>query len=89
MERPRKKNAEKTSRNIAADEYVHDTKGVALNWDGKRDRYNGFDAEDYGRVVARFEKAETLKQEVAKKKVRTITNRLPRHQPRFGPSVPE
>jgi len=48
VERPRKKNAEKTSRNIAADEYVHDTKGVALNWDGKRDRYNGFDAEDYG-----------------------------------------
>ena len=51
--------------------------------------HGGFDAEDYGRVVSRFEKAETLKQEVAKKKVRTDANRLPRHQPRFEPSLHE
>ena len=28
-----------------------------MGFDGKRDRYNGFDAADYGRVVDRYEKA--------------------------------
>ena len=66
VERPRKVGAHKTNKNIAADELIQD--GVDLNFDGKRDRYNGFDASDYSRVVDRFERAEQLKQEVAKKK---------------------
>ena len=66
VERPRKAGAAKTGKNIAADELIQ--ADVDLNYDGKRDRYNGFDASDYSRVVDRFDKAEALKQEVAKKK---------------------
>ena len=56
----------KDGKNIAADELVQDQ--IALGFDGKRDRYNGYDAEDYGRVVDRYEKAEALKAEVAKRR---------------------
>ena len=66
VERPRKMGAAKTGKNIAADELVQDQ--IALGFDGKRDRYNGYDAEDYGRVVDRYEKAEALKAEVAKRR---------------------
>lgn len=66
VERPRKRGASKTGKNIAADELVQDQ--IALGFDGKRDRYNGFDAADYGRVVDRYEKAEALKAEVAKRR---------------------
>jgi pre-mRNA-processing factor SLU7 len=69
VERPRKVGAQKTNKNIAADELVQDGHvAESLNFDGKRDRYNGFDASDYSRVVDRFERAEQLKSEVAKKK---------------------
>ena len=66
VERPRKAGAVKTGKNIAADELLQDR--IALGFDGKRDRYNGYDAEDYGRVVDRYERAEALKAEVAKKR---------------------
>ena len=69
VERPRKMGAAKTGKNIAADELVQDQ--IALGFDGKRDRYNGYDAEDYGRVVDRYEKAEALKAEVAKRRIGT------------------
>ena len=67
VERPRKMGAAKTNKNIAADELVQDAIDD-LGFDGKRDRYNGFDAADYSRVVERFEKAEKIKEEAAKKK---------------------
>ena len=66
VERPRKRGASKTGKNIAATNFVRDQ--IALGFDGKRDRYNGFDAADYGRVVDRYEKAEALKAEVAKRR---------------------
>jgi len=66
LERPRKVGAAKTNKNIAADELVQAP--VDLNFDQKRDRYNGFDASDYSRVVDRFERAEKLKEEAAKKR---------------------
>ena len=66
VERPRKVGAAKTNEKIAADEYVQ--KDVTLGFEQKRDRYNGFDASDYSRVVDKFERAEKLKEEAAKKK---------------------
>mmetsp|Transcript_15673 Transcript_15673/g.38031 ORF Transcript_15673/g.38031 Transcript_15673/m.38031 type:complete len:587 (+) Transcript_15673:211-1971(+) len=82
-ERPRTVGAVRSNKNIAGDELVQ---SVELNWDGKRDRYNGFDSSDYSRVVDRFERAEQLKQEVAKKKE---LERAYRKAHRGGGDVPD
>jgi len=66
MERPRKIGAKKSSKDIAADEYVQPD--LKLGFESKRDRYNGFDADDYSRVVERYEAADALKQKLAKQK---------------------
>ena len=66
VERPRAVGANKSQRNIAADELVQDD--VRLGFEQKRDRYNGFDASEYSRVVDKFERAEKLKEEAAKKR---------------------
>jgi len=66
VERPRKIGAKKDGRNIAPDELIQDD--VRLGFEQKRDRYNGFDASDYVRVVDKFERAEKLKEEAAKKR---------------------
>jgi len=65
VERPRAKGARWTNKNIAADEKVQNVK---LGFEGKRDRWNGYDSRDYAKVQQRFEKIEGLKQEQAKKK---------------------
>mmetsp|Transcript_20273 Transcript_20273/g.32848 ORF Transcript_20273/g.32848 Transcript_20273/m.32848 type:complete len:581 (+) Transcript_20273:110-1852(+) len=85
VERPRKVGAEKTNKNIAADELIQ-VHSFDLGFDGKRDRYNGFDAGDYTRVVDRFDRAEQLKQEVAKKKE---LERAYRKAHRGGGDVPD
>ena len=66
VERPRAVNAKKSNADIAPDEFVQDD--VRLGFEQKRDRYNGFDPSEYSRVVDRFERAEKLKEEAAKKR---------------------
>jgi pre-mRNA-processing factor SLU7 len=58
VERPRAKGARLTGADIAADEAVQ---AVALDYEGKHDRYNGYDANEYARVVERFDAVEALK----------------------------
>ena len=53
LERPRTKGAKWTNKNIAADDKVQDVH--LATWDAKRDRWNGFDAKDYNKVVERYE----------------------------------
>ncbi|XP_058738775.1 pre-mRNA-splicing factor SLU7-A-like [Vicia villosa] len=52
MERPRKVGAKHTNKHIAADEKVET---FELDYDGKRDRWNGYDASTYARVIERYE----------------------------------
>lgn len=54
-ERPRKVAAKFTSSNIAADDV---TKDLSLNWEAKRDRWNGYDAEMYKEVIKEHEEYE-------------------------------
>jgi hypothetical protein len=49
LERPRNKGAKWTNKNIAADEKVEDIK--LTTYDARRDRWNGYDASEYKRVV--------------------------------------
>lgn len=52
MERPRKKGAKWTNMHIAPDEKIET---FELDYDGKRDRWNGYDAASYARVIERYE----------------------------------
>jgi len=56
VERPRKTGAKFTGKNLMPDEYIQD---LQLDWDGKRDRWNGFEADDYKQVMEEWEKIET------------------------------
>ncbi|KAI9813854.1 MAG: mRNA splicing protein [Thelocarpon impressellum] len=58
LSRPRKAGAKWTGKNIEADELLQD---VELGWDAKRDRWNGYDASEYGAVVDEFAELETLR----------------------------
>lgn len=65
LERPRKKGAKWTGKNIQADDVEQD---VQLSWDAKRDRWNGYDAKDYRHVVEEYEQMEDLKRQLQAKK---------------------
>ncbi|KAF3780917.1 Pre-mRNA-splicing factor SLU7-A [Nymphaea thermarum] len=52
MERPRRVGAKWTNKHIAPDEKIE---AFELDYDGKRDRWNGYDASTYARVIERYE----------------------------------
>lgn len=52
MDRPRKLGAKWTNKHIAPDEKIET---FELDYDGKRDRWNGYDAATYARVIERYE----------------------------------
>ncbi|KAF7804640.1 pre-mRNA-splicing factor SLU7-A [Senna tora] len=52
MERPRRVGAKWTNKHIAPDEKIE---SFELDYDGKRDRWNGYDASTYARVIERYE----------------------------------
>lgn len=61
LSRPRAKGARWTGKDIQADETVQD---VELGWDAKRDRWNGYDAEQYRNVTEEWEELENLKRKL-------------------------
>ena len=62
FERPRKKGAKYTEDNIAADDVM--LPKLDLDFDGKRDRWNGFDPSEYKAVVEEHEKIEVFKRKM-------------------------
>ncbi|KAF2839046.1 hypothetical protein M501DRAFT_758535 [Patellaria atrata CBS 101060] len=58
LSRPRKQGAKWTGKNIEADEVIQD---VQLGWDAKRDRWNGYDATEYERVIEEYNELEEMK----------------------------
>ncbi|BDA42492.1 Pre-mRNA-splicing factor SLU7 [Coccomyxa sp. Obi] len=65
MERPRAKGAKWTNKHIAADEKVEDIQ--LETYEARRDRWNGYDAAEYARVMERYEKVEEAKRAMRKK----------------------
>lgn len=63
MERPRKKGAKWTNMNIAPDEKIET---FELDYDGKRDRWNGYDAATYARVIERYEARDEARRKYVK-----------------------
>jgi len=64
LERPRKVGAKFTGANFAPDEFVQPSLGHS--YDGKRDRWNGYDNEEYLEVVQNHKKLEEARKEVKK-----------------------
>lgn len=60
MERPRKIGAKYTGLDLKADDNIQN---IRTTWDSKRDRWNGYDAEEYKRVVDDFNEEEKLRVE--------------------------
>lgn len=61
VERPRAQGAKWTGKNLMPDEYVE---RLELDWDGKRDRWNGFQPDDYKEVIDEWEKVEMERRRV-------------------------
>ncbi|KAK7513340.1 Pre-mRNA splicing Prp18-interacting factor-domain-containing protein [Phyllosticta citriasiana] len=61
LSRPRKAGARWTGKNIEADEVVQD---VSLGWDAKRDRWNGYDPQEYMKVVEEYKEVEDMKKKL-------------------------
>jgi pre-mRNA-processing factor SLU7 len=58
LSRPRKQGARWTGKDIQADEVVQD---VEMGWDAKRDRWNGYDAQEYKQVINDYQQLEDMK----------------------------
>lgn len=58
QQRPRKVGARYTGTSIAADE--HFQVNLDLDYDGKRDRWNGYDPEEHQRIVEEYAKVDLV-----------------------------
>ncbi|KAF2985379.1 hypothetical protein EK904_009064, partial [Melospiza melodia maxima] len=85
MERPRKAGAKYTGMDIAQDEHVQPQ--LVFGYDGKRDRWNGYDPEEHMKIVEEYSrvdlaqcalKAQKLQEELASGKLERVNS--PRHQ---------
>ncbi|KAH9931099.1 pre-mRNA-splicing factor SLU7 [Epithele typhae] len=73
LERPRRRGAKFTGRDIAADEVVQD---VASGYDAKRDRWNGYDPAQHKQVYDEYEAVEAARQKLREDEIdkRTTTD---------------
>ncbi|XP_064181468.1 pre-mRNA-splicing factor SLU7 [Anguilla rostrata] len=67
LERPRKVGAKFTGTGMAPDE--HSQIQLALDYDGKRDRWNGYDPEDHMRIVEEYSKVDLAKRTLKAQKL--------------------
>lgn len=63
VERPRKVGVKWTNMHIASDEKVE---SFELDYDGKRDRWNGYEASTYSRVIEQYEAREEARRKFLK-----------------------
>jgi pre-mRNA-processing factor SLU7 len=61
LERPRKKGAKYTGKDIQADEVIQD---MAMGYDAKRDRWNGYDASEHKRIYDEYAAVEAARQKI-------------------------
>ncbi|XP_013139331.1 PREDICTED: pre-mRNA-splicing factor Slu7 [Papilio polytes] len=67
LERPRKIGARFTNAAIAPDEF--NQPDLNLSYDGKRDRWNGYDPEQHKAIIEEYQKVEEAKRELRAKKL--------------------
>lgn len=69
MERPRKVLAKYSGEEIAPDEFAQPN--LKLDFDGKRDRWNGYNPADHASVIEEYEKVEEVKRQLKAQKLAT------------------
>lgn len=67
LERPRKIGAKFTNAGIAPDEFSQPN--LNLSYDGKRDRWNGYDPEQHKAIIEEYQKVEEAKRELRAQKL--------------------
>lgn len=67
LERPRKIGAQFTNEDIARDEFEQPT--LEFDYDGKRDRWNGYDVTEHRKIVEEFGKIEEVKRQIKSQKL--------------------
>lgn len=73
LERPRKKGARWTNKDIKADEVIQD---VSAGYAAKRDRWNGYDASEYKKVYEEYAAVDAARQKLREEEIdnRTTTD---------------
>jgi pre-mRNA-processing factor SLU7 len=66
LERPRKKGAKFTNRNIAPDEVIQD---IEAGYDAKRDRWNGYDPAEHKSIYDEYEAVEAERQRLREEEI--------------------
>ena len=66
LERPRKKGARYTGKDIQADDLIQD---VATGYDAKRDRWNGYDASEHKRIYDEYAAIEAARQKMREEEI--------------------
>lgn len=72
MERPRKIGAKYTGALIAYDEFVQPK--LVSDYDGKRDRWSGYDPSSHKEIIEEYQKVEEAKQKIKADKLKDNTN---------------
>ncbi|KAK0170282.1 hypothetical protein PV328_010861 [Microctonus aethiopoides] len=67
MERPRKVGAQFNGKNIAPDEYVQPE--LSMDFDGKRDRWAGYDPSEHRAIIEEYRKIEEAKRQMRAEKL--------------------
>ena len=68
VERPRKIGAKYTGNNLAPDEFLQPK--LSLSYDGKRDRWNGYDNIAHKETIEEYEKLEEVKRDLKKERLK-------------------
>ncbi|KIY44447.1 hypothetical protein FISHEDRAFT_67547 [Fistulina hepatica ATCC 64428] len=66
LERPRKKGAKYTNKDIQADEVIQE---VAAGYDAKRDRWNGYDPSEHKRIYEEYAAVEAMRQKLREEEI--------------------
>ncbi|OAX36446.1 hypothetical protein K503DRAFT_793403 [Rhizopogon vinicolor AM-OR11-026] len=66
LERPRKKGAKYSNKDIKADEIIHE---VAAGFDAKRDRWSGYDPAEHKKIYEEYEAIEAARQKLREEEI--------------------
>jgi pre-mRNA-processing factor SLU7 len=68
-ERPRKRGAKFTGKNFQPDEFIYE---VPLDYEGKRDRWNGYDPDTYKKLVYEYDRYQEEKKRIKLEQIEAI-----------------
>jgi pre-mRNA-processing factor SLU7 len=72
MERPRKVGAKYTGAKIAADEFIQPE--LSMDYDGKRDRWRGYDPSEHKAIIEEYQKIEEAKRQLRAEKLNSAVD---------------